>query len=117
MTRHTSTAFLVATLLILREDSPKPPSAKVFPKTLTQHGQVRTDNYYWLRERDNPEVLAYLKAENAYTQIMMRHTMDLQAKLVDELEQRITQEGRSRPRWQDGYYYYTRFRAGHAYPF
>ena len=44
----------------------KPPVAKVVPKELTAHGHTRIDNYYWLNQRDDPEVIAYLEAENAY---------------------------------------------------
>ncbi|MCU0411610.1 MAG: oligopeptidase B, partial [Bacteroidetes bacterium] len=93
-----------------------PPVAKVLPVTLEKHGHVRTDNYFWLRERDNPDVLAYLNAENAYTDSMMHHTQDLQDELYDEIVGRIKQTDSSVPYKQDGFYYYTRYEEGKEYP-
>ncbi len=93
-----------------------PPVAKVLPVTLEKHGHVRTDNYFWLRERDNPDVLAYLNAENAYTDSMMHHTQDLQTELYDEIVGRIKQTDISVPYKQDGFYYYTRYEEGKEYP-
>ena len=58
--------------------NPTTPIAAIKPKELILHGHTRTDNYFWLRERDNPEVIAYLEAENAYTEAMMAHTKALQ---------------------------------------
>ena len=55
-----------------------PPGAKVVPVELEKHGHVRTDNYHWLNDRDNPEVVAYLEAENTYTDDVMLHTDGLQ---------------------------------------
>jgi len=83
---------------------------------LEKHGHIRIDNYYWLRERENPEVIAYLEAENAYTDSMMRHTEDLQEKLYKEIVARIKQTDVSVPYKQDGYFYYTRFEEGKEYP-
>jgi oligopeptidase B len=94
----------------------KPPVAKVIPHRLEKHGHVRVDNYYWLRERDNPEVIKYLEAENAYTAAMMAHTADLQEKLFREFKARIKQTDISVPFLRDGYYYYTRTEEGRNYP-
>jgi oligopeptidase B len=94
---------------------PTPPIAKKQPKTLTLHGDTRTDNYYWLRERDNPAVLAYLEAENAYTAAMMKHTEPLQEKLYQEMVGRIKETDWDVPEKIDDYYYYTRTEAGKAY--
>ena len=58
----------------LRPNAPKPPVAKTVPRTTRIHGEVRVDNYFWLREKTNPEVITYLKAENAYTDAVMRPT-------------------------------------------
>ena len=58
--------------------TPTPPIAAPRPHAITTHGHTRVDPYYWLRERDNPEVIAYLEAENAYTDAMMAHTKTLQ---------------------------------------
>jgi oligopeptidase B len=63
----------------------RPPVATVKPKIDTLHGEVRTDNYFWIREKSNPEVVAYLNAENAYTATKMKHTEALQQKLYDEM--------------------------------
>ncbi|UCH11794.1 MAG: S9 family peptidase [Fidelibacterota bacterium] len=93
-----------------------PPMAKIIPRQLEKHGDVRTDDYYWLRERENPEVIAYLEAENKYTQQMMAHTEKLQAKLFNEIKGRIKQDDSSVPYKKDDYYYYTRYEDGKEYP-
>ncbi len=94
----------------------KPPVAKIIPKELTAHGDTRIDNYYWLNERDNPEVLAYLEAENAYKDAVMAHTRDLQDKLFNEIVGRIKQTDMSVPYKDQGYYHYTRYEEGYEYP-
>lgn len=93
----------------------KPPVAKVIPHRLEKHGHVRVDNYYWLRDRDNPEVIKYLEDENAYTAAMRAHTADLQEKLFREFKARIKQTDISVPFLRDGYYYYTRTEEGRNY--
>jgi oligopeptidase B len=93
-----------------------PPVAKVVPHQLEMHGHVRTDNYYWLRERENPEVIAYLEAENEYTEAMMADSEELQEALFDEIVGRIKQTDLSVPFFRDGYYYYTRMEEGKDYP-
>ena len=97
-------------------DFPKPPVAKVVPKTLAIHGHQREDNYHWLRERDNPEVMQYLEAENSYTDMMMKPTEPLQARLYEEIKSRIKQTDLSVPTRIDDYYYYTRTFEGKDYP-
>ncbi len=92
-----------------------PPVAKIVPKVDTLHGIVRTDNYFWLREKTNPEVIAYLEAENAYTAEHMRHTEALQSTLYDEMLGRIKQSDLSVPVRDNGWYYYTRTEQGKAY--
>jgi oligopeptidase B len=94
----------------------QPPKAEIVPKALTIHGQTRTDNYYWLNERDNSKVLEYLKAENAYTEAVMKPTEALQEKLYNEIVNRIKQTDLSVPYRSEGYYYYTRFEEGKDYP-
>jgi oligopeptidase B len=93
-----------------------PPVAKVVPVKLHKHGHVRTDNYYWLNERDDPEVIAYLEAENAYTEGVMAHTGGLQQALFEEIRDRIKQTDMSVPYKKDDYFYYTRFEDGKEYP-
>ncbi|GAB1452005.1 oligopeptidase B [Draconibacterium sp.] len=85
-----------------------PPIAKKMPKELTIHGDTRIDNYYWLNDRDNPEVIAYLEEENAYTDAVMKHTEPLQEKLFEEIKSKIKQEDESVPYKDNGYFYYSR---------
>ena len=93
-----------------------PPKAKKIPKNLTIHGHTRVDNYYWLRERKNPKVIDYLKAENKYQEAKMAHTKPLQEKLFKEIKGRIKQTSKSLPTIRRGYSYYTRYEAGKQYP-
>lgn len=93
-----------------------PPIAEKKPKELTIHGDTRIDNYYWLRERENPEVIAYLEAENAYREDVMKETEELQEKLYSEIVGRIKQTDESVPYKKNGYFYYTRFEEGKEYP-
>src|SRR5712692_892272 len=74
-----------------------PPVAKEIPKTTTIHGETRTDPYFWLRDRNNPEVIRYLEAENKFTEAMMKHTEELQAKLYKEILGRIKETDLSVP--------------------
>jgi len=90
--------------------------ARVEPTTLEKHDHTRVDNYYWLRERDNPEVVSYLQAENAYTDAVMAHTRALQETLFAEIKGRIKQTDESVPYKLDDYYYYDRFEDGREYP-
>lgn len=83
---------------------------------MTIHGRTRVDNYYWLNERENPEVIDYLKAENAYEQEMMKHTEPLQHQLFEEIIARIKQDDVSVPVRHKGYVYYSRFEEGMEYP-
>jgi len=94
----------------------KPPVAEKKSKELTIHGDTRLDNYYWLRERENPEVIAYLEAENAYRESLMKETEALQDELYAEIVGRIKQTDESVPYMKNGYYYYTRFEEGFEYP-
>jgi len=94
----------------------KPPIAKKIKKELTIHGDTRIDYYYWLNERDNPEVIDYLKAENEYLKAVMKHTEPLQEKLYNEIIGRIKQTDASVPYRDQGYYYYTRYEEGKEYP-
>jgi oligopeptidase B len=94
----------------------KPPVAKIIKKELINHGYTRVDNYYWLNERENPEVIAYLKAENDYTKAMMKHSDSLEQKLYNEMVGRIKQTDMSVPYRLNGYYYYTRYEDSKEYP-
>lgn len=94
----------------------KPPVAKKIKKELAIHGHTRIDYYYWLNERDNPEVIDYLKAENEYLKAVMKHTEPLQEKLYTEIIGRIKQTDMSVPYKDHGYYYYTRYEERKEYP-
>lgn len=83
---------------------------------MTVHGHTRVDNYYWLKERENPEVLAYLKAENQYADACLKHTEPLQKQLFKEITGRIKQDDNSVPIKIRDYYHYTRFEEGKEYP-
>lgn len=94
----------------------KPPIAKKVPKELSIHGDTRIDNYYWLREREDQEVVDYLNAENAYTKEQLKHTETLQEELFKEMKGRIKEEDQSVPYKDNGYFYITRYEEGHEYP-
>ncbi len=94
----------------------RPPLAEKIPKKLLAHGHTRVDNYYWLKERDNPRVIEYLKEENAYKEALMKHTDSLQEKIYQEIVGRIKQVDISVPYREGGYFYYTRFEEGKEYP-
>lgn len=91
------------------------PLAPKKPTKLTYHGKLFTDPYYWLRDKENPEVLAYLKAENAYTKSLMADTEELQTELFNEMKARIQQDDQSVPVYDNGYFYYTRTEKGKQY--
>lgn len=93
-----------------------PPAAKIIPRVETVHGEIRVDDYFWLRDRENPSVLAYLESENRYTDAVMRHTEELQEQLYQEMRGRIKETDLSVPEPLDDYFYYTRTEAGGQYP-
>jgi len=95
---------------------PNPPKAAIRPHAMTLHGHTRIDNYYWLNERENPEVLAYLEAENQYADACLKHTEPLQEQLFKEITGRIKQDDNSVPIKIRDYYHYTRFEEGKEYP-
>ena len=86
------------------------------PARLELHDDVRIDNYFWLRERENPEVIAYLDAENAYTEKMMAPMKGLQKTLFDEIKSRIKEDDESAPYKRGDYFYYRRYVKGSEYP-
>lgn len=94
----------------------KQPVAKPLPHKTELHGETLVDNYFWLRDKKNPDVLAYLEAENAYTAAVMKPTEDLQAKLYKEMVGRIKQTDVDVPVFEDGYWYYSRTVEGKQYP-
>ena len=97
-------------------ESIKPPLAKKIRKELVIHNHVRIDNYYWLNQRDNPEVIEYLNAENNYTAERMKGTEKLQKKLYNEITGRMKPEDSSVPYEDKGFFYYSRYEGGKEYP-
>lgn len=93
------------------------PIPKKAPHTLTLHNHNRIDNYFWMRDRDNPEVIAHLEAENAYADSIMEPTKGLQEDLFQEMKGRIKEEDSSAPYFKNGYWYYTRFEEGLEHAF
>ena len=92
------------------------PQAEKIPHEWNAHHHTRIDNYYWLKERDNPRVLAYLNAENQYTADSMSHTTRLQENLYQEMLQRKKQQDETVPIKWGPYFYFTRFEENKAYP-
>ncbi|RKR08319.1 oligopeptidase B [Flavobacterium sp. 90] len=92
------------------------PKAKEIPKTLKKHKEARIDNYFWLNDRENPEVIDYLNQENAFYQSMTAHTKGLQDSLYEEMKGRIKEDDSSVPYFYNGYFYITRFETGKDYP-
>ena len=94
----------------------KPPQAKIIPTALEKFDDIRIDNYFWLNDRENPEVIDYLNKENQYYQEMTAHTNNFQKELFEEMKSRIKEDDQSVPYLYNGYYYITRFETGSDYP-
>ena len=92
------------------------PIAKIIPKTLEKHKIKRVDNYFWLNDRENPEVIDYLNQENTYYNAMTADTKGFQKELYEEMKSRIKEDDESVPYLYNGYYYITRFETGKDYP-
>jgi len=111
----------IATPLTVQETStgtvPKPPVARREPVEHVMHGDRRVDHYAWLRHKENPEVIDYLKAENAYTDAVLKPTEPFQEKLYQEMLGRILQTDLSVPYRLRGYLYFTRTEEGKQYAF
>jgi len=95
---------------------PAPPVAPKQPKDVTVHGDRRVDDYFWLRERDNPEVHAYLRAEAAYTEAWLKPLLPLREALYDEMLGRIQQADEAVPVREGRWWYSTRTVQGGQYP-
>jgi len=92
------------------------PTVAKKPKKMEIHGDVRTDNYYWLNEKENPEVIDYLNAENNYYDKVTKHTNQFQEDLFQEMKGRIKEDDSSVPYKSNGYYYITKYVKGGQYP-
>jgi oligopeptidase B len=93
-----------------------PPIAKIIPKHLEIHGDKRIDNYYWLNDRENPEVIDYLENENVYCDTLMEHTKDFQTHLFEEMKSRIKEDDESVPYKYNGYWYIVKYEKNKDYP-
>jgi oligopeptidase B len=95
---------------------PKAPLAKQIPKNLTIHDDVRVDEFYWLKDRENPEVIDYLNNENDYYNAHTAHTKEFQTSLFEEMKSRIKEDDSSVPYKYNGYWYITKYEKGKDYP-
>ena len=93
-----------------------PPIAKQIPKELVAHNDVRIDHYFWMNERENPEVIQYLEEENAYCDNALKHTEQFQKDLFEEMKARIKEDDQSVPYKYNGYWYILKFETGKGYP-
>jgi oligopeptidase B len=101
----------------VQSPTPEPPIAEIRPhEVVAPHGHKRIDPYYWLQNRDDPAVLAYLRAENDYTERTMAHTAKLRDQLFEEMRGRVKETDETAPYRQGRYLYYTRQLAGKEYP-
>jgi oligopeptidase B len=102
---------------LLAQEPPRPPAAEQRAyEVRAPHGAVRSDPYYWMRDRDDAALLDYLRAENAYTEAVMGHTAALQERLFQEIRGRIAETDMSVPYRRGDYLYYTRFEEGQDHP-
>lgn len=92
------------------------PIAKIIPKQLVKHNDTRTDNYFWLNDRENSEVISYLNQENDYYNAKTAHTKQFQSDLFEEMKSRIKEDDESVPYFYNGYFYLTRYEKGKDYP-
>ena len=95
---------------------PNAPLAKQIPKNLTIHDDVRVDEFYWLNDRENPEVIDYLNKENDYYDVHTTHTKEFQTSLFEEMKSRIKEDDSSVPYKYNGYWYITKYEKGKDYP-
>ena len=93
-----------------------PPIAKKIEKKLEIHDDVRIDNYYWLNQRDNPEVISYLDEENKYKESKLKSTKKLQNNLFKEMKSRIKEDDNSVPYFLNDYWYITKYEKNKEYP-
>ena len=98
------------------QHTPDPPRAKKIPHRIETHGHVRIDEYYWLNDRENEDVISYLNRENDYAKSVMADSSELEKQLFDEMVGRIKQDDVSVPVEDRGYVYYRKFKTGEQYP-
>ena len=103
-------------LKLVKSMNNQTPSAPKRPQEFSNHGDVRNDPWFWLRDIDDPQTKEYLEAENAYTEAIMEPENDLREKLFEEMRGRIKEDDSTVPQKDGDYYYYTRFEDGSQYP-
>ena len=108
---------LLAPIAPAQDGSRQPPLATKVPHTTQIHGYTLKDDYFWLRQKENPEVIKYLEDENAYTEEVMKPTKELQETLYKEMLGHIKQTDLSVPSRIGDYYYYSRTEEGKQYPY
>lgn len=101
--------------ILKQTDFPAPPVADVIADTFINFGQQRIDHYFWLKDKNLPQVINYLNAENVYTDTVMSSTKELQQRIYDEILGRIKEDDESYPSFKDGYFYYSRTEKGKQY--
>ena len=101
--------------ILKQSDFPAPPIAEVAPDTFVNFGQQRIDNYYWIKDKNNPKVIDYLNAENVYTESVMASTKEIQETIYEEILGRIKEDDESYPSFKNGYWYYSRTEKGKQY--
>lgn len=109
-------AFYFCILISCTEMKIPSPKAKKVQKSLSKHNDIRIDNYYWLNQRENPDVIKYLKKENKYTSKNLKVTEKTQKILFDEMKSRIKKDDNSVPYFFNGYWYVTKYVKGKNYP-
>ena len=110
------TLALTTTVTMTHTLAQAPPTAPRRPTTLTAHGHERVDDYYWLNDRTNPEVISYLEAENRYTESALAPQAELRERLFDEIVARIKPDDESVPYLDRGYLYYERYEPAREHP-
>lgn len=113
---NTVLVLIIMTFQSCNKPEIKPPVPEKIRKVLSTHGHERIDDYYWMKDRENPAVEKYLRAENDYLDAMLKHTLPLQEKLFKEITGRIPQEDASVPFLHNGSYYYYRYLKAKEYP-
>jgi len=108
---------MLAPIMLAQDGAGQPPVAKKVPHSTQIHGYTLKDDYFWLREKSNPEVIKYLEAENAYTEDVMKPTKEFQDALYKEMLGHIKQTDLSVPSRIGDYYYYSRTEEGKQYPY
>ena len=103
-------------LAIAGAQLPQAPVAKIVPHVDTLQGDVLSDNYFWMRDRKDPDLISWLERENAYTAAMTKHTAELQEKIYQEIVGRIKETDQQVPEKRGPYFYYSRTEKGKSYP-